>query len=65
MTRLVTYFPESNTAPLENWEVEISETEIEELKNVANEYPNKHIYTNKNGNLCINYGRYKNEIVTR
>lgn len=63
MRRLVTYFPESNTAALEKWETEINENEILELKQVANEYPNKHIYTNRKGNLCINYGRYMNEIV--
>lgn len=63
MTRRITYFPESNTAPLEKWETTIQEDEIEELKEIATRYPNKHIYTNKNGNLCINYGRYKNEIM--
>ena len=63
MRRLVTYFPENNTAPLEKWEGEIKENEVEELKQIANNYPNKHIYTNKNGNLCINYGRYRTEIM--
>lgn len=63
MIRLVTYFPNSNTAPVEQWSGVITVSELEELKNIANSYPNKHIYTNKNGNLCINYGRYKNEII--
>ena len=63
MRRLVTYFPESNTAPVERWQTEISESEIEELKRIACEYQNKHIYINSCGNLCINYGRFQNEII--
>ena len=46
MRRLVTYFPESNTAPVERWQTEISESEIEELKRIACEYQNKRIYIN-------------------
>lgn len=65
MRRIVRYFPESNTAPLEEWETEITENEIEELKEIAHKYSNTHIYTNTKGNLCIDYGRYSNEIVTR
>lgn len=63
MIRLTTYFPQSNTAPVEKWSTAITENELNELKKIANEYPNKHIFTNKKGNLCVNYGRYHNEII--
>lgn len=65
MCRLVTYFPENNTTPLKKWECEITENEVGGLIQIANNYPNKHIYTNKNGNLCVNYGRYRNEIIAQ
>lgn len=63
MKRIVTYFPESNTAPLEKWEALITRTEVQTLKEVASEYPNGKIFTNAKGNLVIKYGRYINEIV--
>lgn len=63
MTRMVVFFPESNTAPLKTWQEPINNKGIEELKKIANNYPNKHIYTDQNGNLCIDYGRYKNKII--
>lgn len=63
MKRLVTYFPNSNTAPLEKYEVLITRTEVQTLKEIAKEYPNGKIYTNNKGNLVIKYGRYVNEIV--
>lgn len=63
MTRITTYYPEGNLTQAEVTETTISEAELNQLKEIANSYPNKHIYTNQKGNLCIVYGRYRNEIV--
>lgn len=63
MKRIVTYFAEGNLTPVEQWETTIEPNDIDDLKAIAGNYSNGRIYTNKSGNLCINYGRFVNEIV--
>jgi hypothetical protein len=63
MTRITTYYPEGNLTSAEVTESTITEVEVDQLKEISKSYPNRRIYTNKNGNLCIVYGRYINEII--
>ena len=63
MRRLVTYFPEGANLGVEKSQCTMDKRQIDELKQIARRYPNCRIYTNNRGNLCINYGRYLNEIL--
>ena len=60
MKRTTIYF-ESNSH-FETYSSEITLNEIEQLKEIAKQYPNYRIFKNRKGNLQINYGRYQNEI---
>lgn len=65
MTRIVKYFPEGNTAPVETLKTTIDSEGVKRLKQYAQRYPNCNIYQNSHNNLCINYGRTFNEIINR